>query len=199
MIMSADWATFWITFVYVVATIFICVFNGRSAKATQQQVIESQRQYEETKRLECMPFLQMEIPVNVESPLFEIELPLCTASATSFIYKNIHLKNIGNGTATNIIYTWKSENNIENIVDYLPINAVMHGDKYCLQLTFDTSDEEANMQSRIVFEYNDLLGYSYQQQMILYFEDNDLTRIDNDMPHYLGIVKYKALQEGGYK
>ena len=33
-----------ITFVYVVATILICVFNWRSAKASREQVVESQRQ-----------------------------------------------------------------------------------------------------------------------------------------------------------
>lgn len=39
-----------ITTVYVVATILICVFNFRSAKATKQQVAESQRQFEESNR-----------------------------------------------------------------------------------------------------------------------------------------------------
>lgn len=32
-----------ITFVYVVATIFICVFNSRSAKASRDQIIASQK------------------------------------------------------------------------------------------------------------------------------------------------------------
>ena len=47
-----DWLMVGITLVYVVATIFICIFNGRSAKATREQVAESQRQFDETKRLE---------------------------------------------------------------------------------------------------------------------------------------------------
>lgn len=36
-----------ITFVYVVATIFICVFNGRSASAAQKQIEESNKQQEQ--------------------------------------------------------------------------------------------------------------------------------------------------------
>ena len=37
-----DWLMVIITFVYVVATILICIFNGRSAKATNIQVSESE-------------------------------------------------------------------------------------------------------------------------------------------------------------
>ena len=55
-----DWLMVIITFVYVAATILICIFNGRSAKATQEQVAESQRQFDESKRLEFLPFFQIE-------------------------------------------------------------------------------------------------------------------------------------------
>ena len=39
-----------ITAVYVIATIFICIFNYRSAKATREQLAESKRQFEENNR-----------------------------------------------------------------------------------------------------------------------------------------------------
>ena len=39
-----------ITFVYVVATIFICIANLKSAKATREQVAESKRQFDEENR-----------------------------------------------------------------------------------------------------------------------------------------------------
>ena len=45
MIMSADWAMFWITLVYVVATIFICKANIKSAKAAKEQTDEMKRQF----------------------------------------------------------------------------------------------------------------------------------------------------------
>ena len=54
---GSGWALFWITAVlvvitavYVGATIWICVYNGRSAKATQEQTKELQRQLGEQKR-----------------------------------------------------------------------------------------------------------------------------------------------------
>lgn len=45
-----DWLMVIITFVYVIATIIICIFNGRSAKAAQRQIAESQRQFNESNR-----------------------------------------------------------------------------------------------------------------------------------------------------
>lgn len=45
-----DWIMVIITCVYVIATILICLFNYRSAKATREQVAEAKRQYEEINR-----------------------------------------------------------------------------------------------------------------------------------------------------
>lgn len=45
-----DWLMVIITFVYVIATIFICVANIKSAKATRDQLAESKRQYDEENR-----------------------------------------------------------------------------------------------------------------------------------------------------
>lgn len=45
-----DWLMVIITLVYVVATIFICVANVNSAKATREQLAESRRQFDEENR-----------------------------------------------------------------------------------------------------------------------------------------------------
>lgn len=45
--MITDWLMIVITAVYVIATIFICIANFKSAKATREQVSEARRQYEE--------------------------------------------------------------------------------------------------------------------------------------------------------
>lgn len=45
--MITDWLMLVITSVYVIATIFICIANFKSAKATREQVAEARRQYEE--------------------------------------------------------------------------------------------------------------------------------------------------------
>lgn len=44
-----------LTFVYVIATIFICIFNGRAASATRKQTEEAQRQFEENNRANVIP------------------------------------------------------------------------------------------------------------------------------------------------
>lgn len=44
-----------LTFVYVIATIFICIFNGKSASATRRQTEEAQRQFEENNRAHVIP------------------------------------------------------------------------------------------------------------------------------------------------
>lgn len=49
-IIMTDWIMIGITSVYVVATILICIFNYRSAKATKEQVSESIRQFKESNR-----------------------------------------------------------------------------------------------------------------------------------------------------
>lgn len=74
-----DWLMIAITFVYVVATIFICFFNYRSAKASQNQIEESKNQFE-----------QMNKPNVVVSVVME----------NNFIC--ISIKNIGNDVADNI-------------------------------------------------------------------------------------------------
>ena len=48
--MITDWLMVIITAVYVVATIFICSANMKSAKATREQLAEAKRQYEEEHR-----------------------------------------------------------------------------------------------------------------------------------------------------
>lgn len=46
----AEWLMVILTFVYVIATIAICIFNYKSAKATREQIAESKRQFEEVNR-----------------------------------------------------------------------------------------------------------------------------------------------------
>lgn len=50
-----------LTFVYVIATIFICRYNAKSASATKEQIKESQRQFEENIRANVIPrFITLE-------------------------------------------------------------------------------------------------------------------------------------------
>ena len=78
-----------ITAIYVGATIAIWFANNKSARMTEKQLEESRSQFEEANRLECIPFMQLEIPTEQERPLFEIELDLCGGDITDTLYKMI--------------------------------------------------------------------------------------------------------------
>ena len=181
-----------ITGIYVVATIFICIFNAKSAKETHEQVTESKRQFEESKRLETMPFLQLEIPTENETPLFEVELDLCGEEPTDTLYKIVRLKNLGNGSAANINYTWKCALLSAPLYGYPPVNAIMHGDSYYFQLTLNTDETiETGTTGILIWQYDDLLGNSYEQKVCLIFDEGDLVRCENDIPNYVGVIRYK--------
>ena len=192
-----DWLMVVITAIYVVATIAIWFANKKSARMTEKQLKESRAQFEESKRLETMPFLQLEIPIENNPPLFEIELDLCEGDTTDTLYKIVKLKNLGNGAATNIIYTWKRNHTCNQVCDYPPINAIMHGDSYYFQLTFYIDGTvETGTSGTLIWQYDDLLGNSYEQRVSLVFDEGDLVRCENDTPIYLGVIGYKLADKG---
>lgn len=192
-----DWLMVVITAFYVGATIAIWRANNKSARMTEKQLEESRAQFEESKRLETMPFLQLEIPTKQEPPLFEIELDLCEGAVTDTIYKIVRLKNLGNGSATNINYTWKSKRLSDPFYDYPPINAIMNGDSYYFQLTFNVDDAtDYDNGGVLIWQYDDLLGNSYEQKVSLVFDEGDLVRCENDTPKYLGVIGYKLADKG---
>lgn len=75
--------TFIVTFVYVVATIFICIANIRSAKATREQVAEQKRQFDESNRA----YVTVHFEVT-PSKLYT----LCVCNHGNKVAKNVHLE-----------------------------------------------------------------------------------------------------------
>ncbi len=198
--MITDWLMVGITGIYVLATILICIFNAKSAKATREQVAESKRQFTESKRLEAMPFLQLEPSIEQTPPLFEIVLDLCDGDTTDNLYKIVTFKNLGNGTATNISYDWEYKRVPKLPHDYQPINAIMAGDSYSIQLTFNVDDAiEGVSYGSLIWWFDDLLGNSYKQRVVLKFDEGDLVCCDNDTPTFLGVVKYRLAEKSANK
>ena len=75
--------TFIVTFVYVIATIFICIANIRSAKATREQVAEQKRQFDESNRA----YVTVHFEVT-PSKLYT----LCVCNHGNKVAKNVHLE-----------------------------------------------------------------------------------------------------------
>ena len=78
-----DWLMVVITAVYVIATIFICRANIKSAKATKEQIVESKRQFDETNR----PFITVTFEVLCNG--FAV---LCIANHGMQIANNVEIK-----------------------------------------------------------------------------------------------------------
>ena len=162
--------TFLITVIYVIATIFICVANIKSANASRDQIAESQRQFSESRRLDIMPYLQFETS-NQPGVDYKMEVLLSETDYNSGDYiLNLRVKNIGRGTAKDIEYIWT---NFTNTYPQKPfaIKALQNGDAHYLQVSFarpkvlkDTTT--ANFELR----FKDLLENEYSQKVEFDFE-----------------------------
>lgn len=162
--------TFLITVVYVIATIFICFANIKSAKATRDQIAESQRQFNENRRLDIMPYLQFE---NTNQPSVDYKMGVILSEDdhnAGEYHLSLRVKNIGRGTAKDIEYIWT---NFTKTYSQKPfaIKALQNGDACYLQITFSRPRvlKEITV-ANIELHYKDLLENEYSQKIEFEFE-----------------------------
>ena len=125
-----DWLMVIITAIYVAATIGILLANYKSVKVSQKQIKTGHDQHQETIRLSYMPFLQL-WDSNGENPMSVTNLQACKANTADDSIKYVaKLKNIGNGTAVNLVYDWKCAEIGVSDIDCVPVNAIASGDFY---------------------------------------------------------------------
>lgn len=192
-----DWLMVGITLVYVVATIFICIFNGRSAKATREQVAESQRQFEDNKRLERMPYIDVAVvDMPPDRDIFDADATLSFPKSISGKYvcvsEWLEINNIGYGIATGISVEWKAlTGELESV--NLPIRILEIGGKKEVGFHFMVAISCEKMISEqcavMLFHYKDLLGNSYKQTISFTFkfssrEDAELAEVKSSTPEY---------------
>ena len=168
-----DWLMVGITAVYVVATIFISCANIKSANATRDQLTESKRQYEDKKRLEIMPYIQFE--QTKDNANHELNLVLDSGDKLTGKYiLLVRMKNIGNGTAKDIAYTYQW-NNGANTHDRgaFPVQALSSGESQTIKVVFfHTVEKRAERSACFVLRYRDLLENAYTQKLNLRFTRN---------------------------
>ena len=181
-----------ITLVYMIATIAIWKANKQSAKAAEKQIQqakeqlkESERQFEESQRLKWQPFLQMEeISTINDKKSFYIYLPLYYDDTEEYHHQGcvrrfFVLKNLGNGNAINLYYSWDGYPESKNETAIPPINAIMHGDEYGIKLSVHPKFQG---RSCLTFYYNDLIGYEYYQKVFLIIDGTKIS-VENDIPY----------------
>lgn len=167
-----DWLMVVITAIYGVATIYISRANIKSADDTREQLVESKRQYEDKKRLEIMPYIQFE--QTKDNANHELNLVLDSGKLTGEYILLVRMKNIGNGTAKDIAYTYQW-NNGANTYDRgaFPVQALSFGESQTIKVGFThTVEERAERSACFVLRYRDLLENAYTQKLNLRFTRN---------------------------
>lgn len=188
-----DWIMVGITAAYVIATIVICIFNWKSTRTSNAQIEESKRQHEETKRLEAMPFLYFEIPMEYQPPRFEMDLPI-SKDITGRTYTIVFVKNMGNSTAANIEYDWSCDGFIRK--GLFPSRAMMKSDSDYIQLFLQHEpSERRTTKGSLGLFYNDMLGNRYRQVIQLGISNNKVTGIKVDFPEYKGRAITEQVEE----
>ena len=159
--------------------------NTKILEQGQKQIEESQKQFTESKILECQPFLQMELIEDWDqyNSQYVISIPI-EDNESENIYGLCKTKNVGNGTATNLIYSWKYGTKTDS--DPFPVNAIMHGDEYYVQITLEKASIRGSFDIEFVWGYEDILGNNYEQRSILHYIDEKFSCVDNDPPVFKG-------------
>lgn len=144
-----------------------------------------------------MPFLQMEISIGKPAEILS-EVPLYSNEPITSLYPIFRTRNLGNGTAVNLIYTWKCDFKNIKVSDVAPFNAIRVGDEYYWQFTIKVNENEYETSKAILeLQYQDLLGNTYTQNFFISF--NPLLQVTNgicietDAPKFLGIVTHTKL------
>lgn len=184
-----DWLMVGITAIYVVATVFICYANFKSANETKKQTEETKREFEETKRefeetkrIDRMPFLQVDIKSLEQYVSSQESIMLLTTEervgVQSAGMREIVITNVGNGVAVDIVFGSKSE--FVSTKSFQKYSLSVHEQKGIpLSYLILKADTSYSMPKHIVFEFRDIFGNQYKQVLTitLAFEKDKFTGI----------------------
>ena len=168
-----DWLMVGITGIYVIATIVICVFNGKSAKATRDQIAESKRQFEETKRLENMPCFELHFDKIEAGTGTDIELTDKQTGIIHTLFTKYRIENISKGTAINVKCIVKSTIKDVELITCPIVPAQNEKSINCLILADKGYFTDNSLPFSIAIFYEDIMSNHYEQSIELEFiEDN---------------------------
>ncbi len=186
-----------ITFIYVVATVEICRANIKSAEATREQLVESKRQFDETKRLEHMPYLQASFGEWKTGDEHSSCLPDMWLNINHHSNENdvssgmsMDITNIGLGLAVNLKCKWVSG---EMTADkHLSATLLRQADR-CTSTFIISTDKPCEKtqfaKAALVICFDDFLGNHYEQTIEVSFEIHQdyltLVHYRTEMPVYL--------------
>ena len=168
-----DWLMVGITGIYGIATIFICVFNGRSTKATREQIAESKRQFEETKRLENMPCFEIHFDKIEAGTGTSVELTDKQTGVIHTLFTKYRIENISKGTAINVKCIVKSAIKDTELITCSIVPAQKEKSINCLVLADKGYFIDNLLPFSVAISYEDIMNNHYEQNVELEFiEDN---------------------------
>lgn len=167
--MITDWIMVGITAVYVVATVLILLANRKAVKAAKEQLEESKREFEETRRLGLMPYICFSESSNSLTDYFCHLDVGDDAKRESSYHVRVDIKNIGLGTAKDITCLYC---NFDNVCDIpFPIIALQNREHCSMRLIFHyPSDTFMYNTAYLVLRYKDLLDRAYEQKIGFEFD-----------------------------
>lgn len=188
-----EWIMVVITATYVVATIVICVFNYKTAKAANLQIQESKRQFDETRRLQIMPYLQVTITPKKDgeiwNPLPEAWFIISDSDKDNTVRSDYYIsfENIGLGMLhhTKILWNSKSKHNdgypAKDIVMAINSPWRITGAFFAERAESDDPFKAKRIDCSIDVTHEDLIGNLYSQKVEMLFLIHH-TKID--LVHY---------------
>ena len=180
-----DWLMVGITVVYVIATIFICVANIHSAKASQLQLLEMKREYEENQRITLMPYFNNCKCVEAVGEQGEAACWLTKPCTKDYLDATVffQLTNCGPGNAVDISYEWKGVEYSDRDVSY--VASLSAGGARNLKVKFYTRKPDCAKRDTAFIDITfwDLFGNQYLQEVCINFIiDSDSLTIRNNIP-----------------
>lgn len=174
----ADWVMVFITFVYVIATIFMCFFSYKSTQITAAQLQEAMRQFEIDLEMKKCPYLEIsQIKKSNKRKIRGNGYVWLNSRATDKILKLdviFRIRNIGESVAKCIAYKWENSYLCDNggTIYYLPV-----GDKRDFKVTVmaffdDAIKENVLYRADMYIKMKDVFNNEYKQIAELRFRVN---------------------------
>ena len=160
-----------ITFVYVIATIAICIFNGRTAKAAFKQLEEMKREFNNSRRFMSLPFLSVVECTHPEKIHATIPLFLCKDGERANRSRDFcfTITNVGHDMAKEVTYTFEPDgpSGPESIISL----SVGDSRNACIQCRYygSLSRHERNKYASFKLSYKDLFENKYFQMLSISF------------------------------
>lgn len=165
-----------ITFIYVLATVFIFVANYKSAKATREQLEESKRQFKESQRLSVLPFISAKIGETVYAkgtklPFPDMHVRLVVKDRyqdekLAWVSFGLTLHNIGTGMACSMQADWCTDNH--TVHQPLKMTVLCSNHSYLLNITImaEQADDLYSHRGALVLKFSDIAGNKYKQELV---------------------------------